>query len=517
MKAIILARVSTNDQQDGHSIDAQKVRLKQYCNKKSLEIIKEFTIIESSTQGKRKEFYEMLEFAKKQKEIIAIVADKIDRVQRRFKESTILDELIKAEKIELHFNTENIIIGKDSKASDIMMWDFGIMGAKTYVLNLSDNVKRSLEYKKNHGEYGGRAPVGYLNFKNTEGKNDIKIDSDRAYLIKKIFNLYATGTTSCHQLAKKCKDWGLTNNFSNAKTLSHNVINNLLKNPFYYGMMQIKGKLYPHKYEPLISKELFDKCQEVRIGYKKQNFRQVKNDFIFKGLIRCENSDRIVSCDLKKKKYVYLICRDKNNPEKKIFVKEEIILNQIKEVFRSIKIPNELLENIKTHLQNSANAEREFHKNQINKFEKESCDIQKKLDVLLDLRISLSITQDIYDKKAKELKERQQEINAELSILHNADKEFGITLTSIISLASRAYEIFESSKIEQKHQLINFMFSNLRMNGEKLRFNLRKPFNLMIDLTDRPEWLPIIDIIRTKYQKELRLLYLQSKEVISFK
>jgi site-specific DNA recombinase len=101
--------------------------------------------------------------------------------------------------------------------------------------------------------------------------------------------------------------------------------------------------------------------------------------------------------------------------------------------------------------------------------------------------------------------------------LHNADKEFGITLTSIISLASRAYEIFESSKIEQKRQLINFMFSNLRMNGEKLRFNLRKPFNLMIDLTNRPDWLLIIDIIRTKYHKELRLLYLQSKEAISFK
>ena len=74
---------------------------------------------------------------------------------------------------------------------------------------------------------------------------------------------------------------------------------------------------------------------------------------------------------------------------------------------------------------------------------------------------------------AKELKERQQEINAELSILHNADKEFGITLTNIISLAWRAYEIFESSKIEQKRQLINFMFSNLRMNSEKLTFDLR--------------------------------------------
>ena len=33
------------------------------------------------------------------------------------------------------------------------------------------------------------------------------------------------------------------------------------------------------------------------------------------------------------------------------------------------------------------------------------------------------------------------------------------------------------------------MFSNLRMNGEKLRFDLSKPFDLMIDLSSCPEWL----------------------------
>jgi DNA invertase Pin-like site-specific DNA recombinase len=40
MKAIILSRVSTNEQQDGHSIEAQKARLREYCKRKSLEVIK---------------------------------------------------------------------------------------------------------------------------------------------------------------------------------------------------------------------------------------------------------------------------------------------------------------------------------------------------------------------------------------------------------------------------------------------------------------------------------------------
>jgi hypothetical protein len=76
-----------------------------------------------------------------------------------------------------------------------------------------------------------------------------------------------------------------------------------------------------------------------------------------------------------------------------------------------------------------------------------------------------------------------------LAIHNQADEKFAITLTSLISLASRAYEIFESSKIEEKRRLINFMFSNLRMNGQKLEYALNTPFDLMAKPTTYQEWL----------------------------
>lgn len=64
MKAVILARVSSKEQEEGYSLDAQKDRLINYCNRNNLEVIKTFTIIESSTQGTRKNFNEMLNFCK---------------------------------------------------------------------------------------------------------------------------------------------------------------------------------------------------------------------------------------------------------------------------------------------------------------------------------------------------------------------------------------------------------------------------------------------------------------------
>lgn len=63
MKAVIFARVSTQEQEaDGHSIDAQIAKLREYCNRNDLEVIKEYEVVESSTKGEKPEFYKMIEF-----------------------------------------------------------------------------------------------------------------------------------------------------------------------------------------------------------------------------------------------------------------------------------------------------------------------------------------------------------------------------------------------------------------------------------------------------------------------
>jgi site-specific DNA recombinase len=80
MKAIILTRVSTKEQEEeGHSIAAQRQRLVDYCARKGMQVLKTYELIESSTRGERKEFAAMLKFVEVQDERIAIVADAVDR------------------------------------------------------------------------------------------------------------------------------------------------------------------------------------------------------------------------------------------------------------------------------------------------------------------------------------------------------------------------------------------------------------------------------------------------------
>ncbi len=245
-KAIILVRVSTREQEEGYSIEAQKHRLLEYCQKNSLVVMQIFEIIESSSRGDRKQFKEMVKFAKSQRETIAVVADKVDRIQRRISEIPLLEEPIKAGKIELHFRTEGYILHKDSQSHSKLMWGMNVLMAQSYVDNLSDNIRRSLDHKIRKGEWIGPAPLGYLNERDEHGHSKIVVDPIRGPILSKVFEEYATGVYTLSDMVRLAKKWGLRSkkNVHVNKTVLHRII----QNPFYYGEMRIKKELITHNY-----------------------------------------------------------------------------------------------------------------------------------------------------------------------------------------------------------------------------------------------------------------------------
>jgi hypothetical protein len=80
-----------------------------------------------------------------------------------------------------------------------------------------------------------------------------------------------------------------------------------------------------------------------------------------------------------------------------------------------------------------------------------------------------SITGDEYDKKARELKERQTEITLRIEQHQKGEGIFRTTLETLISVASRAADLFDRSKTEQRRELLAFVFSNLRLRGKTRR------------------------------------------------
>jgi site-specific DNA recombinase len=261
-------------------------------------------------------------------------------------------------------------------------------------------------------------------------------------------------------------------------------------NPFYYGAMRIKDRLCPHKYPPLISQGLFDRCTEVQLGKTRATAtRYSEKPFVFRGLIKCATSGRTVTSDLKKGKHLYLICRDPLEHTNKLFVPETTVLDQINAALSSIRIPDHLLDALLTHMKTSHAAEKRFHADAITSLRRDCNLINERLATLLDLRLDKSITQSEYDKKALSLKYKQAEIAARIEQHQLGNSNFRTTLETLITLASRAVELFERSKTEQKRQLIALVFSNLRLRGKKLEYSLRSPFDLMVNRPTHTSWL----------------------------
>ena len=208
MKAIILARVSDKKQD---SNEAQIVRISDYVRHKGLTIWKTYEIEESSTKGDRERFQEVVKEITQSKECIVLVVDTVDRLQRSFKESVLLDDLRKQGKIEIHFYRENLIINKMSNSADLLRWDMAVMFARSYILQLSDNVKRKFDQKRKNGEWVGRAPIGYKNIGEEKNKRNIIPNSVNAHLVKRVFELYATGNYSFYKVREIVTNEGLKN------------------------------------------------------------------------------------------------------------------------------------------------------------------------------------------------------------------------------------------------------------------------------------------------------------------
>jgi len=173
MKAIILARESDKNQD---SNDAQLSRILDYVKGKGLEQWKVIKLKESSTKGYRKSSKKSLKEIKRSKETIAVVVDTVDRLQRSFRESVVFDELRKENKVELHFYRENLVINQKSNSADILRWDMGVMFAKSYVLQLSDNLKRKHDKMREDGEITRAPPIGYKSIYNDNPLRVRRID-----------------------------------------------------------------------------------------------------------------------------------------------------------------------------------------------------------------------------------------------------------------------------------------------------------------------------------------------------
>src|SRR3989338_7084646 len=312
MQYVLYVRKSTDEEyRQILSIEAQITEVKEYAIKENLNIVREFIESKSAKVPGRPIFNEMISLLEKGK-AEGILAWHPDRLARNSLDGGKIIYLIDKGVInDLKFPTYRF----DNTAQGKFMLSIAFGQSKYYIDNLSENIKRGIRQKVRNGVYPSLAPVGYLNDPKSRG---IIIDTDKAPLVSKIFELYSTGDYTLERLKDTITSLGFRTR--NDKAIGVSKLLLILTNPFYYGILRYWGEAFEATHEPIITKKLFEKCQSVL--KKRGKPRQSKRTFVFRGLMKCGECGRMITAEIHKE-FTYNRCTKRNTICSQKYIREE--------------------------------------------------------------------------------------------------------------------------------------------------------------------------------------------------
>ena len=122
--------------------------------------------------------------------------------------------------------------------------------------------------------------------------------------------------------------------------------------------------------------------------------------------------------------------------------------------------------------------------------QKEYDQLDAELEELFKDRKQFASRHDIFERMVKKIEKRQKDLLDDLSDNSDGDKAFVIGASYLLDVCSRAVELFdaESTKIEQKRYLMEFILSNMTLEGEILHLTLKEPFDAVLRLAKTGKW-----------------------------
>lgn len=454
-------RVSTVKQGTGVSLQEQKEAILRYADKNNLNIVQWFEELETAAKQGRPLFSKMMKLLRSGKAAGAII-HKIDRSARNLKDWAALGDLIDAG-IEVHFAHESLDM--DTRGGRLAA-DIQAVIASDYIRNLRDEAKKGLYGRLKQGIYPFGAPIGYIN----KGGGNVKtIDPISGPLVLKAFELYATEKYNLYELAKEMYKLGLRN--SNNKVVSKTTLSKILNNPFYVGVMMIKGKSFNGNHEPLVSSYLFNQVRMILQG--KTNTKSSKHSYLLRRIIKCGLCDYSLIAE-GKKGHIYYRCHTKGCPTKTI--REDRVMAPLLIVMSSVQIDKiesdvltQLLEEVKLNWSESHSRLAEVIKMQEEK-------VSQKIERLTDAYI-----ENIIDKEAYNIK--KAELMIELKAYQGKNKDIALEKDSIFRKATNYLEFlksllksFNSGILEEKRKIVKILTSNLSYCENKLSISMKSPF-----------------------------------------
>lgn len=257
-KVALYVRVSTTNQaEEGYSIQGQIDSLNKYCEALGWNVYKEYT--DAGFSGGKIERPAMTELIQdaQHRRFDTILVYKLDRLSRSVRDTLYLVKDVFT-KNNVHFVSLQENIDTSSAMGNLFL---------TLLSAIAEFEREQITERMTMGKVGraktGKAmawrftPFGYDYDKET---GELVLDPAKAPIIEMIYADYLKGY-SIQKIADKLNT--LTYHGKDGKWFPHGV-SHLIDNPVYYGMTRYNDKLFKGNHQPVITKKLYDKAQRER-------------------------------------------------------------------------------------------------------------------------------------------------------------------------------------------------------------------------------------------------------------
>ncbi|MDO8558363.1 MAG: recombinase family protein [bacterium] len=332
----LYARKSSDESSERQvmSIDSQVKEMLELAQRDGLSIVEIKREAHSAKNaGERSVFNEMIREirAGKFNGVVTWAPDRLARNSLDF--SQIIDLLDNKLLIEVRTHTQRFTNNPNEK---FMLM---IVGAQGKLENDQKglNVKRGLRAKCEMGLWPAPAMTGYLNEMRTDRKGYVIIDPVRGPIVTQMFEKVGNDGWSGRKVYRWLHEIGFKT--VNNGTIWLSSVQKILRTSFYMGEFQYPagtGKWYVGKHEPLTSKEIFQRAQEVM--KRESEFRYMSKDFAFTRLMKCGLCGAGITAQEKHKQlknggtatYIYYGCtRTKNLDCPIAYLREEDLIVQL--------------------------------------------------------------------------------------------------------------------------------------------------------------------------------------------
>jgi len=448
-------RVSTVKQGDGVSLEAQREAIEAFATQNQLTISRWFEEKETAAKRGRPVFDAMV------KDLLAgkaggVITHKIDRTARNIADWAKIGELSDAG-VDVHFATETLDF---RSRGGRLSADIQAVIAADFIRNLREETIKGMTGRLKQGLYPFKAPLGYLD--NGRGKPKTA-DPDRAKLVTQMFDLYATGTYSILTLRKEMIDRGLTN--SAGREPSKHLIETMLSNPFYCGVIKIKraGAVYDGIHEPLITAATFERVQAVKSG--KAGKKVTRHNHLYRGLFRCAHCDRSMIPELQKG-HVYYRCQTKGCATKT--VRENVIETSIVEFLAGLRLSPAAIEQMVSEVAVWAEERHGDDRTRL-RLQQKRQELADRMERLTDALIDRHIDTETYNQRRQSLlldqRRLEEDIERMQQSLGSAER-----VRAFLELVKALAQLYETMKPPEKRHMVEIAFSNRQVRGKHPEF-----------------------------------------------